>query len=111
MKLEIPKNNKAKTSPDTNKGRKPSKREKVNGLYLFNPLTYEYEFNEEVILNEAGLKQITTLLLPFYRVVNIRQAPLGDMVVNLFELDESMDKNIKNPYLAHHFEPKNPKKI
>ena len=109
MKLEIPKNRKQKASPSSNIGKKTPKKVKVKGLVLWNPLTYEYEENEKVVLSAEGRKQLTKLKKPYYRVINIRQAPLGDMVVNLFELNlEDDPDNIRGAYLANHFEPLNP---
>ena len=110
MKLKIVENNRKKNPPSSNKGggkavKETVSKEKVNGLLLFNPLTYEYEENEKVYLNSMGLKQIDNLEKPHYRVIAIRQANLGNMVANVMDLDTADDPNIRNPYLAHHFSP------
>lgn len=107
MKLEIPSNKKKPSPPSSNKGEK-AKKVKVQGKLLFNPLTYAYEENEKVIINQEGLKQITNLKKDFYRVIAIRLVDLGDMLVNVMDLDVRDDENIVNPYLANHFSPLEP---
>ena len=92
--------------PSTNKGEKDKpKPKRRKGIYVFNPLDYEYSLNERVYVNEEGKKQLHKLKKPYYHVVAIRQANLNDMLVNVMDLNVKDDENVKNPYLAHHFSP------
>ena len=88
---------------------KPKERKEKDskGLPIYRSMTYEYSLNEEVYINASGKKQITNLKKPYYRVTKVYLKELGDMSCWLMCLNEEDDINIVNPYLAHHFSPKN----
>lgn len=91
----------------------PPERKKRKGkdgeLPIFRKMDYEYELNEKVVLTEEGWKQNTKLTKEHYRVTSVYLSNLGDMSCWMMTLNEEDDKNIYNPYIAHHFKPLNRK--
>lgn len=87
------------------KSKPQAKDKKERGNRIFREMTYEYDENEKIVLSEEGKMQITNLKQDYYRVTKIYLANLGDMDTWMMVLDETHDKNVRNPYLAHHFQP------
>lgn len=73
-----------------------------DALEVFRDLDPQIKENVKVRLNEEGLKQEDKLNHPYYIVEKVYLASLGDMKTWMIRL-ENTDKNVINPYLAHHF--------